>query len=131
MPEHPDVVLVRRGYQAFSTGDAATLADLIAADATQFQPGASSLSGEFKGLESILGFYGQLAARTNGTFRLELGRIYTDGQGRVLATQRSTAQREGKTLDNWSSLEFTVVDGTVRDIHGFAEDLAAWDEFFS
>jgi ketosteroid isomerase-like protein len=130
MPEHPDIALVRRGYAAFAAGDVATLSQLIAADATQFQPGRSVLSGEFKGLEAILGFYGELASRTNGTFKLELGHIFTDGQGKVVATQRSTAKREAKSIDNWACLIFTVAGGQVRDIHGCAEDIEVWDDFW-
>jgi uncharacterized protein len=34
MVEHPDVALVRRGYQAFATGDVETLSVVIAEDAT-------------------------------------------------------------------------------------------------
>ena len=43
MAEHPDVALIRRGYDAFSTGDVATLSEIIAPDATQYQPGSNVL----------------------------------------------------------------------------------------
>lgn len=62
MTEHPDVQLVRRGYQAFSTGDAQTLSEIIAEDATQYQPGSGNLDGEHKGRQAILDFYGQAAS---------------------------------------------------------------------
>jgi hypothetical protein len=38
MAEHHDVALVRRGYAAFSAGDVATLSELLAEDARQYQP---------------------------------------------------------------------------------------------
>ena len=42
MAEHPDVALVRRGYAAFSAGDMATLSELLAEDARQYQPGSGA-----------------------------------------------------------------------------------------
>jgi ketosteroid isomerase-like protein len=131
MAEHPDVALVRRGYQAFSNGDGQTLAEIIAEDATQYQPGSVEMSGEYKGLQAILEFYGRLANETNGSFRVELDRLYTDGKGQVVATHRATGQRSGRNLDTWASLTFTVVDGTARDSHGCQEDIAAWDDFWA
>ena len=131
MAEHPDVALVRRGYDAFSTGDVATLSQIIAPDATQYQPGSGALAGEHKGLQAILEFYGRLAAGTDGSFRVELERLYTDGKGQVVATHRTTAQRAGRHLDTRASLTFTVVDGIARDIHGCQEEIDEWDEFWA
>ena len=131
MAEHPDVALIRRGYAAFSTGDVATLSEIIAPDATQYQPGSSDLAGEHKGLQAILEFYGRLAAGTDGSFRVELERLYTDGKGQVVTTHRTTAQRAGRRLDTRALLTFTVVDGIARDIHGCQEDIAEWDEFWA
>ena len=68
MGEHPDVALVRRGYQAFATGDVETLSEVIAEDATQYQPGTGAMAGDHKGRQAILEFYGRLAAETDGTF---------------------------------------------------------------
>jgi len=131
MAEHPDVILVRRGYDAFSTGDVAPLSETIAGHATQYQPGRSALAGDHRGLQAILEFNGRQSSKTNGTFRVELGRLFTEGQGRVVATHRATGERAGRRLDTGASLNFTVIDGTARDIHGCQEDIDAWDEFWA
>jgi uncharacterized protein len=131
MAEDPDVALVRRGYQAFSAGDLATLSEIIAEDAGQYQPGASSVAGRHAGRQAILDFYGRLATETDGTFRVELQHVYTDGQGQVVACHRVTAQRGDRTLDTGASLLFTIKDGLAHDIHGYQEDLADWDQFWS
>jgi ketosteroid isomerase-like protein len=130
MSEHPDVALVRRGYEAFSNADMATLSEIIAPDATQYQPGSSELAGEHKGLEAILDFYGRLANSTDGTFRVELEHLYADGQGRVVATHRATAERQGRRMDSRASLIFTVIDSKAFDIHGCLEDIDDWDAFW-
>ena len=131
MAEHPDVALVRRGYQAFATGDFATLSEVIADDAIQFQPGTGAMSGEHKGLQSILEFYGRLAAETNGTFKAELQSLYTDGNGCVVAIHRSVGQRGAKQLDAGTVLIFTVRDGAAQNIHGCQEDIEEWDNFWA
>ena len=130
MAEHPDVALVRRGYQAFATGDVETLSEVIADDATQTQPGTSAMAGEQKGLQSILEFYGRLAAETNGTFKAELQHLYTDGNGCVVAVHRSTGQRGEKQLDAGTVLIFTIRDGVAQNIHGCEDDLEKWDDFW-
>jgi ketosteroid isomerase-like protein len=131
MSEHPDVALVRRGYQAFATGDVETLSEVIAEDATQYQPGTVAMAGEHKGRQAILEFYGRLAAETDGTFRAELQNLYTDGKGCVVAVHRSTGQRAGKQLDAGTVLIFTVRDGAAHDIHGCQDDIQQWDDFWA
>jgi uncharacterized protein len=131
MAEHPDVALVRRGYVAFSSGDVATLSELLAEDARQYQPGSGSMSGEFRGRDAILAYYGRLAKETNGTFRVELEHVYTDGEGRVVACSRNTAQRGDRRLNTGAALVFTIKDGKAQDLHGVEEDLDDWDEFWS
>ena len=131
MAEHPDIAVVRRGSEAFSAGDVATLSEVIAPDATQFQPGSGPLSGEHQGRDAILAFYGRLSSETGGTFRVELERVYADGRGQVVAAHRATAQRQGRGLDSRACLVFTIADGTAREIHGCMEDLDAWDEFWA
>ena len=131
MAEHPDVALVRRGYVAFSSGDVATLSELLAEDARQYQPGSGSMSGEFRGRDAILAYYGRLASETNGTFRVELEHVYTDGEGRVVASSRNTAQRGDRRLNTGAALVFTIKDGKAQDLHGVEEDLDDWDEFWS
>lgn len=131
MAEHPDVALVRRGYAAFATGDVQALSEVIAEDATQYQPGTGGMAGEHKGRPAILEFYGRLASETNGSFRADLQNVYTDGKGRVVAIHRSIGDRGGKHLDSGTALIFTVVDGTARDIHGCQQDIDEWDEFWA
>jgi ketosteroid isomerase-like protein len=131
MAEHPDVALVRRGYAAFSAGDMATLSELLAEDARQYQPGSGAISGEYRGRDAILAFYARLASETNGTFRVVLEGVYTDGEGRVVASSQTTAQRGDRRLDTGAALVFTIKDGKAQDMQGFQEDLDDWNDFWS
>ena len=131
MAEHPDVALVRRGYAAFSAGDMATLSELLAEDARQYQPGSGAISGEYRGRDAILAFYARLASETNGTFRVVLEGVYTDGEGRVVASSQTTAERGDRRLDTGAALVFTIKDGKAQDVRGFQEDLDVWNDFWS
>jgi hypothetical protein len=62
---------------------------------------------------------------------VELQHLYTDGQGRVVACQRATGQRAHRQLDTGAALVFTIMNGQAHDIHGYQEDIDAWDEFWS
>ena len=131
MAEPEDVALVRRGYEAFSTGDGATLTEVIAVDATQYQPRSGELAGEHNRREASLNFCGRLGSETNGSFRVELEHLYTDGQGRVCRDHHATCQRQGRKLDTRASLTFTVSDGMARDTYGCLGDIDAWDTFWA
>lgn len=130
MSEHPNAILIRKGYQAFNTGDVATLMELFDEDVVEHQPGNNVMSGEYKGRDAVLGFYGRLAQETNGTFRAELERVLANDT-RVVTVHHSTAERNGKRLDCRTSLVFQLRDGKAVDIDTCDEDPSAWDEFFA
>lgn len=68
MTDHANVDLVRRGYQAFGSGDMATLDALFADDVVWHVAGRSSMAGDFTGKAAVFGQFGQLMERTGGSF---------------------------------------------------------------
>ena len=131
MAEHPDVTLVKRGYEAFNSADVSTLTEIIADDAVQTMVGDNLVSGEFKGRDNILGMYGKLAELTDGTYKVEIEQTFTDGNGTVVVVHRQTATREGKSLDNRQALIFRVVGGKVVSLTDASDDIAIDDAFYS
>jgi len=131
MTEHAHSALIRKGYDAFSRGDMDALRTLLAADCTHHVPGSSPMSGDFKGIDEVLGYYGKLAEQTRGTFRVELRQVLVDGRGHVMAVHHATAERAGKTLDAMGGIVFRVVGDKVTDIDECAEDLDVMDAFWS
>ena len=98
MTEHPNVEQARRGYEAFATGDMATLTGVIADDVVWHVTGAGPLSGDYHGRDQVFGFFGRLAEETGGTFRLDVHDILAnDEHTAVLATL--SASRGGKSLE--------------------------------
>ena len=130
MAEHPDITLIKRGYEAFNNADVATLSEIIAADAQQHMVGDNLVSGDYKGVESILGFYGRLAELTNGTYGVDIESMFTDGEGKVVVIHNQRGERNGTQLATRQALIFTVVGGKIVELHDTTEDLAAEDAFW-
>ena len=126
-----NIALVERGYQAFNTGDIATLEQLFSADASWHTPGRGSLAGDHRGRGETFTYFGELAQRTGGTFRAELQRVMADDEDRVIAIHHNTGDRDGKHLDVECCLVFEVKDGRIADGREHFDDLYAWDGFWS
>jgi uncharacterized protein len=128
--EHPNAALVRRGYEAFNTGDLDELKRLLSPDVTFLQPGRSTVSGLYDGRDAVLGWFGALAAATGGTFRAELLDLYP-GDTQVVALNRATGTRGDATLAADAALVFELSDGVVTAITAHQRRQEEWDEFFS
>jgi ketosteroid isomerase-like protein len=114
--------LVRRGYEAFNTGDMVTLTTLMAKDVVQRVPGTSVVAGDHKGIESVLAMYGQLAELTDGTVRAHLTDVHSDGHGHVVAIHVLTGTRNGVTRASRGSILFTFVGEKVSEMHELRAD---------
>lgn len=123
--------LVRKGYNAFNTGDIPTLTTLLSHDVIQHVPGESALSGDYKGIDSVLAYYGKLAEETNGTFRAHLVDVHGDGHGHVTAVHVIEATRHGVTRVSRGSILFTFLGDRVTDLLELRADIAGDDAFLS
>jgi ketosteroid isomerase-like protein/uncharacterized cupin superfamily protein len=123
--------LVRRGYEAFNSADAATLMDLFAKDAVQHVPGSGPFAGTYKGPEAILGYYAKLAEHTGGTFRAHLMDVHGDGSGHVLASHLIAAERNGESRMSRGSILFTFVGDKATDLLQLSGDLPGDDAFMA
>ena len=124
--------LVRKGYAAFSAGDADTLSELMSPDIVHIVPGSSPLSGAHKGFPNVLAMYGQLGELSAGTMKVDLQDVVSDGGNRVIAIHRATATRpDGRSMDMQEALLFTISDGKVVEIQDFFADIAAGDAFWA
>jgi ketosteroid isomerase-like protein len=123
--------LVRRGYHAFNTGDIDTLTTLFSHDVIQHVPGESALAGDYKGIDSVLTYYGRLAEMTGGSFRAHLVELHGDGHGHVTAVHVTSGTRNGVTRVSRGSIVFTFLGDKVTDLLELHADLAGDDAFLS
>jgi hypothetical protein len=125
-----NAAIVRRGYEAFNTGDVQTLTELFDESAVWHVPGRSGLAGDHDGRDAVFAYFGRLGQETGGTFRAELQHLLADGD-RVVGIHHNSAQRDGKQMDVGVCLVFKVENGRITEGTEHYRDLYAWDEFWS
>ena len=126
---HPKEDLLQRGYEAFGTGDIATVMALFADDITWHFGGSSQIAGDYHGHQEVMGLFGQLMELTGGSFHLEIHDILAnDEHGAVLVTARG--ERDGKTLAAREVNIWHLADGKATEFWAFVEDQAELDTFF-
>ena len=84
--------VIRRAYQDFESGDLDLLGTVMAQDVVWHEPGRSSLAGDYKGPEAVLGFLKALKERSGGTFNIEILEVVSQPE-RAVVFQRETAKR--------------------------------------
>ncbi|AWT47579.1 MULTISPECIES: nuclear transport factor 2 family protein [Streptomyces] len=132
MAEHPHAALVRRGYEAFQRGDMETLRSLMTGDCTHHVPGSHPLSGDHKGIDSILdGYYGRLYSETGGSFQVDLRNILVDGRGHAVSVHHVTADRGEKHLDEMGGIVFRIVGDKITDLDECVTDIDMSNDFWT
>jgi len=122
--------VVRRGYEAFNAGDLATLGELFAEDSVWYAAGSGVLSGTKQGRDAIMAYFGELGARSQGSFQATVSDI-VGGESHTVGIQQSHAESNGKTMDLATAIAFVVRDGKVVEGREFFEDTAKADAFWA
>jgi ketosteroid isomerase-like protein len=126
---HPNADLVRRGFEAFGSGDMATLDQIIADDATWHSVGRDPVSGDFEGKEAILGSFARIVQETD-SIQQDIHAIIADDE-HVVALVSATITRGGKTLTGGQVFVFHVKDGKAAEVWVTQQDPYASDEFWA
>lgn len=130
MPEHPNVGLVRKGYEAFAKGDMATLTEMFTENVVWHVAGNSPLSGEHRGRDAVFAFFRLTAELSGGTYRVELHDALANDEHAV-GLSRATASRQGKQLDSLDVETYHVRNGKITEAWSFVQDQRVTDEFWS
>ena len=127
---HAGVERLRRGYEAFKSGDMATVRQLMAPDTIWHILGATSLAGDYKGIDAVFGFLGQLMQRSGGTFKIDVHDILANDEHGVVLTNEH-ADNSGRKFEGRAVhvIHFDG-DGRIKEFWGFQEDQAAAATFW-
>lgn len=128
---HKNAEIVRRGYEAFNTGDMKTLTELFDENASWHTPGQGSISGSRVGRAAVFSQFGRYGGETGGTFKAELQHVLADDEGRVVGIHHNSGMRNGKRLDVDCCIVFELKDGRVARGREYFYNLQAWEEFWS
>src|SRR6266545_5229725 len=120
----PDVATLFEVLAAFNRGDLATLADRVHPDVVYRIPGRAAVSGEFHGIDEVLGAFQRLRALSGGTISVDLQLVLSDAD-HVMFTARVTAEHDGRTLDVHNAYAYRFRDGKLAEGQLFPGDLHA------
>ena len=126
---HPNEELLRKGYEAFARGDMDTVRSLFSEDIVWHAPGRNQMSGDFRGVDEVLGTFAKTFELTGGTFKIEIHSIVADDEHAVVMA-RATAEHGGKRLDDKSVQVWHVKDGKATEQWLYSSDPYAADEFW-
>lgn len=130
MAEHPNVALLRKGYEAFAKGDMATLTELFGENMVWHMAGNNPISGEHRGRDAVFAFFAKVTQLSGGTFKSELHDVLANDEHGVALT-RATASRQGRQLNSLDTAVYHIRNGTVTEAWSFAQDQRRSDEFWS
>jgi uncharacterized protein len=128
--ERENIDRVRRGFEAFATGDMATLSELFEERALWHEEPTGVLTGDYHGRDAILGFFGQLHQETAGTLRVTPATMAASGD-KVFVQVEASGERAGRSLRARQVLVFTLGGGRVREVQMFTADFLATQAFWS
>ena len=130
MPDHPNLELLRRGYAAYTSGDLATIDQLLAEDAVWHVAGRSPLAGDYTGKEQIFGFFGTLQELSGGTATIDVHDLLAgDEHGVALVTESAT--RNGQEYEGRAMHVLHLRDGKITEFWDAQVDQYSADEFWS
>jgi ketosteroid isomerase-like protein len=127
---HPNAELVRGGYEAFARGDVGAVMRLFHPDIEWHVGGRNALTGDYRGHDEVMSFFGRLTEMTGGSFRLEIHDI-TASDEHVVAILDAHAERDGRPYDSHVIHVWHVEDGKAREFRAVSIDAYADDEFYS
>ena len=129
MTDHPNLERAHAGYEAFAAGDLAAVSDLLSDNIVWHSGGSNVLTGDYKGKEAVLGFFGLLMQESGGTFRNEIhDMLANDEHGVALVTMSAT--RGGKSFEGNVVHIFHMSDGKMTEFWAIPEDQSRYDEFW-
>lgn len=127
---HPNEDLLRRGYEAFATGNFDAMRELLAEDVVWHAVGRGPLAGDYRGYDEVFGLFAKTFELSGGTFSIEIHDVVAnDEHGAAIVVVRG--EREGRRLESRQAHIFHIRDGRAAEFWGLAEDQYAFDEFFA
>ncbi len=106
---------LRRGYEAFQAGNLDVLRnELFAPDIVWHAPGRNQLSGDFHGVDAVIGLFTKQFELTGGTFRVEVHDILASDEHAVAIASLSS-ERDGKTYNDLYTHVCHYEDGRLKE----------------
>ena len=125
-----NVALVKRGYEAFGTGDMAALMGMYHPDATFYTVPHDAADGTYRGRDAIFAFLGELVSASEGTFKVTPAAMAA-ADNRVFVLQELSGKRQGRSLQENTVMVFTIDGGLVREMREFITPQSGIEAFWA
>ena len=127
--EHPNVQLVRDGFDAMSRGDDGWMSAHLADDVVWHVGGNSKWAGEYRGKNAALEYFARMAQSMGGMPEADVHDILgNDDHVVILGSAKATAP-DGASAQ-WKYVNvFHIADGKTTEAWGMAENDADVDPF--
>jgi uncharacterized protein len=128
--EETNAAQIVSAYEAFSRGNIQSVLTMLAEDILWHVPGRGPLSRNYRGPDEVLGFFDHFMRLSDGTFRVQLTKIFAEGD-RVVILCTENARRGGRS---WSSPQvhvWTIKNGRATAFREYQGDQQTEDEFWS
>ncbi len=127
---HPNRDLIQRAYDAFGRGDIPSVLGIFDKEIRWHVPGQSALSGDYFGLEQVLGFFQKTMDLSEGTLRIELHDIVASDTA-VFVLCMVSATRSGQRAEFLEVHVWRIADGRAIEFREFQGDEYAETKFFT
>ena len=123
-----NVESLREGYAAFARADLDTIREKLAEDVVWHVPGRSSLAGDYRGIDAVFGYFGELFTRSGGTFKAELRECGQIAPDLVACLVHISGTMTAGEVDQDVMQLFKRQDDKTVEVWNFSSDQYAIDE---
>ena len=111
---HPNVALLSR----FDPANVAGATDVFADDVVwhYFNPLLPDIQGDYVGLTALQEFFGKMAEKTAGTFRVNPISATAAGDELVVVHSKNTMVLEGRQIETDVVVVWRIVDGRITEV---------------
>jgi ketosteroid isomerase-like protein len=104
--------------------------EIFAADAQWHQGGKNQTSGDYSGVDAVLGLFQKFFQLTDGTFKVAVHDLLASDQ-HVVVLAAITGQRAGRSIANGNYCQVSHMrDGRIAEVWVTLVDPYGLDEFF-
>jgi ketosteroid isomerase-like protein len=117
---------MRKGYKAFAEGDLDAIRELFADDIVWHVGGRNKLSGDYKGIDEVFGFFGKLM-EVGQNLKQEIHDVIANDEHAVVLVTTSMEVNGAPLKDNAVHV-FHVQDGKATEFWGHTWNSYEFDE---
>ena len=112
--ENANTIATRKAYEAFAAADLDGIRQFLDPNIVWHQGGHDALSGEYQGVDEVLGLFMKEFELTDGNVTASLVDVYATDT-RTIAVEHFVARRNGKTLEQTFPIVFNGTNGVAQE----------------